>query len=1008
MSRKINHQFLGKMLTALGNVFEERTFEIKINRVGALSISAKLVYKRFKQNEQAVNLETELIAPDGIPFTRSNITLADLDKYRDLRGFVKPWKLKVKSHSVSPIIDYGDNKPLGAILAVAAKFELHVLENITTSSAAAVLSISRNDNRTTISTASAHKIDLYRLGELRITAFPPPGITISLIRPDGTIMAAGINGILTVGIDQSDVKWSRDSAGKKILWTLRFEGISTRKMKYYAQVYDTLKIPAAVITERISALFGQNGENIAINVNWNKNLLTNVFTVQPKTDRLAETLEMHSVIPDTNSVKKDVSYKIYDNPMVLEENGPGPVGKIQAKCNDLSKDSFSFNIGKSVTRRAIKCNSTYTSISQGEVMIPADLPKISITASFKNTIRLIIDNWENGELIIPNLIFEMALDVKDGNIIARCWLDPNSLKYGGEEANPHIPLYNDTYYLMQKISNAIDSKFNDKVTAIVQNIFDRMMGGVFTFTASKWDSGQNAMEFEYITDNLPEMEQNPNYRSFYNPALGPDIPSKIDTWHSVNLTNPDNIKHIVVLMMENRSFDHVLGHLSLPQTGSRSGSQPPINAAVDGLTSDIIRDFSVDGNEIRHLKNARFDSNTASLKTKLPVGVGHSLEDVKEQLGANNYMKGFVNNFKKVNTAAKLAENKVDPQDVLGYYTGEELEMFKYLASEYAICDNYFSSHPGPTLPNRMYSLKGGLQKDRNGEPRLNNSVDSTFFLSRDQTIFDILSQQGVSWRVYESLPSVSMLRMFTRYVGENDKIRNITKLEEDINHSIEHSDFPSVVFIDPAMHDGPANDDHPPADMLHGQYLIKKVYDALKKGNNEIWKHTLFVITYDEHGGLFDHVAPKIVESYKKTTGTSVSASSATRLTRSISDQEDVILGLRVPTFLISPYVKKGSVIKTRLDHTSILKSILVRFCNEKRPFLSDRVKYANHFGPALTDEYRTVATQSPILASFSNVRRPTSLVKVDKFLPTTKEKLSNDDADFHEFMSFLSRTVK
>jgi phospholipase C len=460
------------------------------------------------------------------------------------------------------------------------------------------------------------------------------------------------------------------------------------------------------------------------------------------------------------------------------------------------------------------------------------------------------------------------------------------------------------------------------------------------------------MEFEYITDKLPEPERNDKYESRYNQGLN-------ETWNAPNLSNPDNIKHIVVLLMENRSFDHVTGYLSLPGVKGPL----PINSEVNGLTEQLLNTYKIpvtgySDQTIQHLKNARFEANEAGLKTKLDANVGHGLKDVEEQLDPDKTMKGFVSNFIKVNGTDVLngidvlKEKKIDPQDVLGYYTGEELSMYEFLAAEFAICDNYFCSHPGPTLPNRMFSLKGNLQRDRNGEPRMTNAVDSTFFLCRDQNIFDILSQQGVSWRVYESLPSVTMLRMFSRYAGNNEKIKDIANFESDIKNSTRpgtKKEFPSVVFIDPAMHDYPVNDDHPPADMLHGQHLVKRIYDALRS-NADVWNHTLFVITYDEHGGFFDHVVPPVVETYRNPLVIGESGSPRSNG----ADHTDVFMGLRVPAFLVSPYVKKGSIVKTKLDHTSILKSILARFCGKKKPYISQRVKYANSLERAITSEFR------------------------------------------------------
>ena len=163
--------------------------------------------------------------------------------------------------------------------------------------------------------------------------------------------------------------------------------------------------------------------------------------------------------------------------------------------------------------------------------------------------------------------------------------------------------------------------------------------------------------------------------------------------------------------------------------------------------------------------------------------MGHKLKDVREQLagqtqradgGQINDPKGFVENF-----ARRLGSDSlgVAADDVLGYYEASDLPFYAHLAQHYGYCDRYFCSHPGPTLPNRMYALTGDLQYDRFGEPILDNNNGDNFLLSRATTIYDLLTRKGVSWRVYESEPSVTMLRMFARYATNNTDIVPLARL---------------------------------------------------------------------------------------------------------------------------------------------------------------------------------------------------------------------------------------
>ncbi|MGH2526925.1 MAG: alkaline phosphatase family protein, partial [Actinomycetota bacterium] len=193
--------------------------------------------------------------------------------------------------------------------------------------------------------------------------------------------------------------------------------------------------------------------------------------------------------------------------------------------------------------------------------------------------------------------------------------------------------------------------------------------------------------------------------------------------------------------------------------------------------------------------------------------------------------------------------------DVLGYYDGYQLPMYDYLAKHYAYCDRFFASHPGPTLPNRMYALTGDVQYDFQNIPILENNSGDNVQLSRAQTIFDVLDRRGVTWKIYESDPSVAMLRMFARYAGDNTRIVPMDEFERDLDlHGL-----PQFCVIEPQMHAEPQDDDHPDADMWRGQQFIFRVYTALR--NLASWNDTLLIITYDEHGGFYDHVIPPIAE---------------------------------------------------------------------------------------------------------------------------------------------------
>jgi phospholipase C len=315
------------------------------------------------------------------------------------------------------------------------------------------------------------------------------------------------------------------------------------------------------------------------------------------------------------------------------------------------------------------------------------------------------------------------------------------------------------------------------------------------------------------------------------------------------------------------------------------------------------------------------------------------------------------------NNAAVTALNSADtPQQ-----PNTDLLLQYYLAQHYAYCDTYYCSHPGPTLPNRMYSLTGDVQYDRLGVPILENFPDNSdnFLLSRALTIYDALSRRGVRWRVYESAPSLTMLRLFARYATNHTEIVDVENLEADIARG----DLPEFTAIDPRMHTHPPNDDHPPADMWRGQLFLKRVYDALRS-NREIWQNTLLLITYDEHGGFYDHVVPPVADLLNVAPDTRPPQKGPAPLGGGLGFPQEsamggggpsgrvmgtkpevaVPYGVRVPMFVVSPWTMPGKGPSITLDHCSIVKTVLARFAGEHRPFLSSRVAASHSFESYLT----------------------------------------------------------
>jgi phospholipase C len=400
----------------------------------------------------------------------------------------------------------------------------------------------------------------------------------------------------------------------------------------------------------------------------------------------------------------------------------------------------------------------------------------------------------------------------------------------------------------------------------------------------------------------------------------------------------DQVEHIVVVMMENRSFDHMLGYLSLPPEMNGRGRMD-----VNGLRGPDQDVNHADGTPypIHHLTETEFTGEAQD-----PDHSGHSVD---EQI-ADGAMSGFAQNFARISKAraAKLKVPVPDPGMVMGYYDADDLPVYDHLAAQYCVVDRWFSSVPGATWPNRLYAVAGRAAGTRDDvSPPL---YDLPSFVRH-------LDDAGVDWGWYSFDPAtlravdpayrLSHHNRFS-YVDArklSTREREIDEvLQEDASFldDIANNELPKVSWIDPRFKDlrvlGPdSNDDHPPSDVLAGQDLVLTIYHALTS-NPAIWAKTLLIITYDEHGGFYDHIAPP---------------------TAADEDQQFQRLGVRVPALLVSPLVAPGSTSHglpsdIHFDHTSIMKTIFATFCQRdgEIPAVSARAAAAHHLGHLLHDE--------------------------------------------------------
>jgi len=351
----------------------------------------------------------------------------------------------------------------------------------------------------------------------------------------------------------------------------------------------------------------------------------------------------------------------------------------------------------------------------------------------------------------------------------------------------------------------------------------------------------------------------------------------------------DKIDHIFFLMMENRSFDHMLGYLSLGPNGRTD---------IEGLKEDSAwmaryANSSPDG------AHAYGISRLTHPDQQLIVDPAHDRARVALQLGTGTPGSYPMNGF--VKTTSDLDPETGAPV-VMGYWGAEEVTTYDFLAKEFAVCDHWFSCFPTCTQPNRLMSLAG-----------TSLIADSAQILAPQKLVYDWLDKKNVSWRVYhDGLPFAASMPNWWGDVVLGKGFRPYNQFRID-NKNLSPSDFPQVVFIEPrytnAPHTQPPSDDHAPSGISNGQRFILQVYSDLV-ANPERWARSLLVITYDEHGGFFDHVSPL-----------------PTNPTAGGPYDPFISTGVRVPAFLISPWIAPGSVFSQPVDHLAFLQLLARKF---------------------------------------------------------------------------------
>lgn len=1052
----------------------------------------------------ALIVNLRIFDPDGRAFSAESITVDDLGRFRDRSGKPRRWSYVLNGSSRTYVLVDALNETVGE---PEGALNLTISETIASTSAAPLVSTPLFGGGRQRMTFELNRVGTF-VANVGTGVFDTWRGTMRLLDPAGTEAGRTASSELRCAIPLSRLGPSRDAAGNPRLWTLEVSprgGVAVGPRRVTATVLGEGRLRTPVLRERIQRIFGPDGTLVTLSGVDSGGYAEAYVTIQDLV--AAETLDMHNVLDarlksqgEPTDVVPFQRMRVYRRSADLGYNATVEVGGITTTRIDVA-------VGPSVHLRPGTPALRVRVDVRGAVRVkwgPLTLATAHVrggSVEVEVGIRIEPDGTPRFASWFPDRLFD--IDFHPDAIAA---FVAAAVAIGGAAGGPPGALLGliGSAVTTAQVEDVIERYLNDDVAEGAKKLFDdptlpprilmTMLGTHLTYRPTRFE-GEDIL-FEHVAPLEPDPSPRDNYagaigRTLIDAAVGHTMfrpPSLGDTWAAGNLRS--KIKRIVVVMMENRSYDHVLGYRSISPSDPRDradGWTPELIAAVNARAEQLRPPppppppagqdpIHVDANPpVGPIRNSAFDLNHLGLRTRLPLGVGHELADVAQQLGERmdgpggrriNDPSGFVNNFREHrlrNNPYGDQEKRVVPFDVLRYYekrpsvtdpnTGgpvDELPMYGFLAEEYGYCDRYFCSHPGPTLPNRMFSLTGDLQHDRYGFPILDNNHSDNFLLSRAQTIYDVLTRHGVSWRVYESSPSVTMLRMFARYASDDVNIRPL----EDFFGDASRGELPSFVAVEPAMHHYPQDDDHPDADMSRGQRFIWRVYEALT-ADEASWNETLLLITYDEHGGFYDHVIPPIADVFEvprpdvadpgRDPVVGVGGARADRggpVGGGVrGDRDDVVgtrrggqggvlgqvrdrgsgsepsrveepvhvpYGVRVPTFVVSPWTPPGKGPSITLDHCSIVKTVLATFCGDTKPFFSDRVNASLTLDPYLSEPQPRVVGAPPepadIPITAMRLRSPTSRIITE---PLFRRRMREEQVDYHEISGRLARML-
>ena len=356
-------------------------------------------------------------------------------------------------------------------------------------------------------------------------------------------------------------------------------------------------------------------------------------------------------------------------------------------------------------------------------------------------------------------------------------------------------------------------------------------------------------------------------------------------------TGLDQLQHIVVLMMENRSFDHMLGSLRA------------VDPRIDGIT-DQLSNPDTTGAQIKPQPLADFQG-------QLDPDPDHHFPAVDLQIFGGDTspnrvanMQGFIKSY--FNQQRDVGHS----QKIMYYFKQSDLPVLTNLALEFAVFNRWFASIPGPTICNRAFAHYGTSF----------GRVDMNPFdvIEPIKSIYTRMVNAGKSAKVYYYDTTSSTMEVVNLLQNQPKLFGTFKQFKQDCRNNA----LPQYSFIEPNYNDHDsdsgeevANDQHPDHDVQAGEAFIAEVYMQIRK-NPKLWPNTALLVVYDEHGGIYDHVVPPACIPDKFTAPAN---STGTGMPFNFDR-----LGVRVPAILISPWIPKNTVVTDRIfDHASIPATI-------------------------------------------------------------------------------------